>query len=97
MPFTARAALIVLVTTCATDARASEAALRLVEAPEAVTVRSHCSGCHSLDYIQMNSRFMKRAGWESEVRKMVRVMGAPVPEDEVAKIVEYLTTYYGVN
>jgi len=78
-------------------ARADESALQLKDAPEAVTVRAHCSGCHSVDYIQMNSAFMKKAGWEAEVRKMIKVMGAPVPEDEVARIVSYLAMNYGVE
>jgi cytochrome c5 len=78
-------------------ASADESALRLKEAPEAAAVRAYCSACHSIDYIQMDSTFMKRAAWEAEVRKMIKVMGAPVPEDEVARIVNYLTTNYGVE
>jgi cytochrome c5 len=81
----------------AVAARADERALRLKDAPEAATVRAYCSACHSVDYIQMNSAFMKKAAWEAEVRKMIKVMGAPVPEDEVARIVNYLATNYGVE
>ena len=81
----------------ATAARADESALRLKDAPEAVTVRAYCSGCHSVDYILMNSAFLKKAGWDAEVRKMIKVMGAPVPEDEVARIVDYLAASYGVE
>jgi len=78
-------------------ARADEGALRLKDAPAVATVRSYCSGCHSVDYILMNSAFMKKAGWDAEVRKMIKVMGAPVPEGEVAQIVDYLATNYGVE
>jgi hypothetical protein len=78
-------------------ARADESALRLKDGPEAVTVRAQCSICHSVDYIQMNAPFMKKAGWEAEVRKMMKAMGAPVPEEEVARIVDYLTRNYGVE
>ena len=78
-------------------ARADEAALRLKEGPEAVTVRAYCSICHSVDYIQMNAPFMKKAGWEVEVRKMIKVMGAPVPDEEAARIVDYLARNYGVE
>jgi hypothetical protein len=81
----------------AAAARADESALRLKDAPEAATVRAYCSICHSVDYIQMNSTFMKKAGWEAEVRKMIKVMGAPIPEDEVARIVNYLAANYGVE
>jgi cytochrome c553 len=81
----------------ASVANADESALRLRDAPEAATVLARCSSCHSIDYIQMNSTFMKKAGWEAEVRKMIKVMGAPVPEDEVARIVGYLAANYGVE
>jgi cytochrome c5 len=78
-------------------ARADVTAQRLKDGSEAAAVRAYCSVCHSVDYIQMNSPFMKRAGWEAEVRKMVKVMGAPVPDDEIARIVNYLATNYGVE
>ena len=29
-----------------------------------------CVACHSVDYIQMNSRFMDKAGWTASVNKM---------------------------
>ncbi len=78
-------------------AAADETTLRLKDGAEAATVRAYCSMCHSVDYIQMNSPFMRKSGWEAEVRKMIKVMGAPVPEDEVPRIVDYLTRNYGVE
>lgn len=78
-------------------ARADEASVQLRDAPDVALVVSKCSICHSVDYIQMNAPFMKRAGWEAEVRKMVKVMGAPIDEVEVARVVDYLTTQYGGN
>ena len=75
---------------------ADETRIRMADAPETPTLIANCSGCHSLDYIQMNSRFVKRAGWEAEVKKMVSVMGAPVSEADAAKLVDYLTREYGV-
>ena len=78
-------------------AGADESKLRLKDGPDAVTVRARCSVCHSLDYIQMNAPFMKKAGWEAEVRKMMKVLGAPVPEEDVDRIVNYLTQNYGVE
>jgi hypothetical protein len=81
----------------ATWVSADETKIHLKDAPEAQTVAANCSGCHSLDYIQMNSKFMKRATWEAEVKKMVSVMGAPVTEADQAKLVDYLTREYGVS
>lgn len=76
---------------------ADETRVQLKDGPEAAMVRARCSVCHSLDYIQMNSPFMKRAGWEAEVRKMMKVMGAPIAEQDVASLVDYLTRSYGVE
>jgi hypothetical protein len=78
-------------------ASAGEASFHLKNAPDAALVRAHCSSCHSADYIEMNSRFMKKANWDAEVRKMIKVMGAPVPEADVARIVDYLTQFYGLD
>ena len=77
-------------------AAADETTVRLREGAEATTVIANCSGCHSLDYIQMNARFLKRADWQASVKKMVTVMGAPVSESDAARIVDYLTREYGV-
>jgi sulfite dehydrogenase (cytochrome) subunit B len=78
-------------------APAEEPRIELKGGAEADRVRGHCSACHSVDYIPMNSPFLKRAGWDAEVRKMIKVMGAPIPEQDVAPLVEYLTKYYGVE
>lgn len=89
--------LVLLVGWAAADvALADESQIRMKEAPETMTLVANCSGCHSLDYVQMNSKFMKRATWEAEVHKMVAVMGAPVSEADQAALVEYLTREYGV-
>ena len=45
----------------------------------------------------MNSYFLTRTAWEAEVRKMMKVMGAPIPENDVAAIVDYLTQNYGAR
>ncbi len=78
-------------------ARADETKISLPAGPEAVTVRASCSVCHSLDYIQMNAKFMDKAGWEAEVRKMIKVMGAPISTEDAARIVDYLTRNFGVE
>jgi hypothetical protein len=90
-------ALALLASACAAGCWADEAQIHLTDGPEAATVRANCSICHSLDYIQMNAPFMKRAAWEAEVRKMMKVMGAPIEEQNVAALVSYLTRNYGVE
>ena len=75
---------------------ADEAKIRMKDGPELTTLVANGSGCHSLDYIQMNSRWVKRPGWEAEVKKMVSVMGAPVSDDDQKRLVDYLVREYGV-
>ena len=79
------------------NAHGDESHVRLAAAPGSELVRARCAICHSLDYIQMNSPFLARTGWEAEVRKMIKVMGAPIAAAEVAPIVDYLTAHYGAE
>ena len=74
---------------------AGEGDVRLKDAPGKELVAANCSMCHSLDYIQMNSPFLDRKGWEASVNKMIKVMGAPVAEADVQMIVDYLVAQYG--
>ncbi|AJE98148.1 hypothetical protein [Pandoraea apista] len=55
-----------------------------------------CVMCHSVDYINSQPP-MPAAFWSAEVTKMVKVYGAPIPEDQVKLISEYLGTAYGSN
>lgn len=78
-----------------TAAAADEGQIRLKEGAGKELVESNCAVCHSLDYIQTNSPFLDRKGWEATLSKMVNVMGAPIPKEDVPMIVEYLNQYYG--
>jgi cytochrome c5 len=76
---------------------AAERAVMLINAPGRDTVEAMCAGCHSLDYIPLNSPFMNRQAWTAEVGKMVNAYGAPIPQDDVPKIVDYLAANYGAR
>jgi len=54
-----------------------------------------CLACHSLDYIQMNSRFLDKAGWTASVNKMINAFAAPIPKEDVETIASYLAQNYG--
>ena len=56
--------------------------------------RDNCGACHSLDYIQMNSPIQDKKGWTATVGKMVKVMGAPISEDDQKSIIAYLSSHY---
>lgn len=78
-----------------TFAMADESNIVLKDAPGRNIVAANCSTCHSLDYIPMNSVFLDRKGWEGSVNKMIKVMGAPIKDEDVQQIVDYLAAQYG--
>jgi len=53
-----------------------------------------CNICHSLDYITMQPVF-SRAQWTATVNKMIKVMGAPIGEEDAKIILNYLVKNYG--
>ncbi len=77
------------------SALADESQLRLIDAPGRTLVATSCITCHSLDYIPMNSKILDRKGWDAEVNKMIKVMGAPIRSEDTAAIVNYLAKNYG--
>lgn len=84
-----------LLTLLASPLMAEEGTVRLRDGEGRQLVEANCVMCHSLDYIQMNSPFLDRKGWEASVNKMIKVMGAPVAEADARAIVDYLSAQYG--
>ncbi len=80
----------------ATSALADEDAIKLKPGPGEQEVAQNCSVCHSLDYIQANSRFLDRPKWDATVKKMINSLGAPIDDKDAAKIIDYLTANYGI-
>ena len=85
----------VLLIACVSAAVAAEQTVALKNAPSRDVVEAMCAGCHSLDYIAQNSPFMNRVAWTAEVNKMIQAYGAPIPQPDAAKIVDYLSANYG--
>ena len=79
----------------ALPAAAQEKPVELKKAPGIDKVEGNCSGCHSLDYILMNSPFPTAATWDAEVTKMIRAFGAPISEADAKVIADYLKANYG--
>ena len=84
-----------LLTLLASPLMAEEGTVRLRDGEGRQLVEANCVMCHSLDYVQMNSPFLDRKGWEASVNKMIKVMGAPVAEADARAIVDYLSAQYG--
>ena len=66
------------------------------DGPNKEVYQKNCLICHTARYVSMQPRFSK-AVWQSEVKKMVDVYGAPIPEADQALIVEYLVAIKGVE
>jgi mono/diheme cytochrome c family protein len=91
-----RALIIALAAaTIAFPAGAEEKPVELKKAPGLDKVEGNCSGCHSLDYIVMNSPFPNAALWDAEVAKMIKVFGAPISDGDAKAIADYLKANYG--
>jgi mono/diheme cytochrome c family protein len=86
------AVLAVLLTA---EAFANEQPIALKQAPGLDKVEHNCAACHSLDYIEMNSPFLDAGGWDSEMNKMIKVFGAPIPDADAKAIADYLKANYG--
>ncbi len=70
--------------------------VQLKAGPGHEQVSTLCNICHSVDYITMQPAF-PRATWTAEVNKMIKVMGAPISDDDAKTIINYLSTEYGTG
>ena len=82
-----KAGLFAVVLSAAVGAQAQN----LPDGPAKATVQSVCNQCHSLTYLT-NSR-MTRPDWEYVVTDMVG-RGAPLMEDEIQSVIDYLATSF---
>jgi mono/diheme cytochrome c family protein len=87
--------LLLLTLFLAAPAVADESAIKLKDGAGRELVEKNCVACHSLDYVPMNSPFLDRKGWEASVTKMIKAMGAPIADQDVPGIVDYLARNYG--
>ncbi len=55
-----------------------------------------CNICHSLDYITTQPK-VSRAQWTATVNKMIKVMGAPISDNDAKVIEDYLAAQYGTG
>ena len=88
-----KALALLLLALCAT-AGAQESRTVLKDGP-GKDKAMQCIACHSLDYIEMNSRFLDKAGWTASINKMINAFGAPIAKDDVEALAEYFAQNYG--
>jgi len=89
------AAVAIMTSAMALPAAADEKPIVLKNAPGRDKVEANCSGCHSLDYILMNSPYPNAALWTAEVTKMIKAFGAPIDDADAKIIGDYLKMNYG--
>ncbi|HUL16611.1 MAG TPA: cytochrome c [Terriglobales bacterium] len=56
-------------------------------------VQIYCNTCHTPRYILMQPP-LPAATWDAEVHKMIKTLGAPIPDADAQKIIQYLQTHY---
>ncbi|WP_250479794.1 MULTISPECIES: hypothetical protein [unclassified Caballeronia] len=83
------AAMMPIILGVSGSAMAQETQVVLKNAPGREKVLQ-CAGCHSLDYIAMDSLFMDRTGWNASANKIINAFGAPIPHEHVDQILDYL-------
>ena len=57
--------------------------------------QANCLMCHSVEYIATQPR-MPRKFWEAEVKKMKEKFAAPLADENLAALADYLTATYGI-
>ena len=85
---------IILLVASLEVARADESDFSLKQTPGVEIGEGNCAACPSLDMIQMNYPVQDAKGWAETVGKMVRVMGAPISENDQKLIIAYLAANY---
>lgn len=64
--------------------------------PGAEIAVAQCLLCHSADYVSTQPR-LARPVWKATLLKMRDKYGAPLPEDRIEILVDYLTKTYGAE
>jgi hypothetical protein len=90
--------------TCLLAAAFPAASVKIELPPESTSLKPaagsdlatrQCATCHSADYVAIQPPGRPLAFWKAEVEKMKKVYGAPIPDDQVEPIAQYLTRAYG--
>lgn len=65
--------------------------------PGYLLVARNCSACHSAHYAAYQPPTSPRAYWETQVKRMKAVFHAPLPDEQVPEMVDYLVKTYGAE
>ena len=73
-----------------------EVKTELPPGPGRETVEAQCAVCHSHSYILIQPPLSKET-WTAEVTKMQKTYSAPIPDDKIPELVNYLVAIRGVQ
>lgn len=73
--------------------------LRLTESPlpGATLAAAFCYMCHSAEYSLYQPPTSPRTYWKNTVIKMQKTFGAPIPDDAIDPLTDYLVKTYGAE
>lgn len=73
--------------------------LRLADSPlpGAALATALCYTCHSAEYSLYQPPTSPRSYWQATVVKMQKTFGAPIPDDAIDPITDYLVKTYGAE
>ena len=63
--------------------------------PGFAKAQANCVVCHSAEYMQYQPATAPRAYWDAMAKRMKVVFKAPIADDDIPLIVDYLTKTYG--
>ena len=66
------------------------------DGPGSDAINNNCLACHSADMV-LNQPALSKQAWTAEVNKMINNYKAPVAPEDVATIVDYLTSLKGAK
>ncbi|CAG2154311.1 hypothetical protein LMG31506_05053 [Cupriavidus yeoncheonensis] len=76
---------------------AEAAAYRPSDLPGYRLVQQNCMTCHSAQYVETQPQTSSRAYWDATVKKMKKPFGAPLRDEDMPAIVDYLVKTYGAE
>jgi hypothetical protein len=63
--------------------------------PGYAKAQANCTMCHSAEYMRMQPPTAARPYWDAMVHRMKTVFKAPVADEDMPEIVDYLARTYG--
>ncbi|MCP3017657.1 c-type cytochrome [Cupriavidus basilensis] len=76
---------------------AETASYKASELPGYRLAQQNCMTCHSAQYVQTQPLSSTRAYWEATVKKMKKPFGAPLKDEDMPAMVDYLVKTYGAE